>query len=78
MLPENNPTLVFLPGIGANHRLFKNQTAVFPNSYAADWIDTLPDEMLEQYAVRLADNIRTELEKLPPAPIIVCGVSLGE
>ena len=68
---------VFLPGLGANHRLFRHQTVVFPNSYAADWIDPLPDESLEQYAVRWAEMIRTELEKRPPAPVIVCGVSLG-
>jgi len=71
------PTLVFLPGLGANHRLFKNQTAAFPNSYAADWIDPLSAESLEQYAVRLAETIRTELAKRPSAPVIVCGVSLG-
>ena len=71
------PTLVFLPGLGADHRLFKHQTAAFPNSYAADWIDPLPDERLEQYAVRFAGEIRTELDKHPPAPIVVCGLSLG-
>jgi len=71
------PTLVFLPGIGANHRLFNNQTAVFPNSYAADWIDPLPAESLEGYSVRLAEAIRTELAMRPSGPIIVCGVSLG-
>ena len=71
------PTLIFLPGIGLDHRLFKYQTAVFPNSYAADWIDPLPGESLEQYAVRFAASIRTELNKRPPAPIVVCGLSLG-
>ena len=74
---NHTTTLVFLPGIGANHRLFKHQTAAFPNSYAADWIDPLPTESLEQYAVRLAEIIRTELTKRPSAPVIVCGVSLG-
>jgi pimeloyl-ACP methyl ester carboxylesterase len=74
---DEKPTLVFLPGLGANHRLFKYQTEAFPNSYAADWIDSLPDESLEQYAVRLADILRTELEKQSAAPIIVCGLSLG-
>jgi pimeloyl-ACP methyl ester carboxylesterase len=49
----------------------------FPNSYAADWIDSLPNESLEQYAVRWAEIIRSELEKRSLAPIIVCGVSLG-
>ena len=72
-----NPTLVFLPGVGADHRLFKYQTAAFPNSYAADWIDPLPDESLEQYAVRFAGAIRTELDKQPPTPVVVCGLSLG-
>ena len=74
---ERKPILVFLPGIGANHRLFRHQAEVFPNSHAADWIDPLPDELLEQYAVRLAETIRVELEQRQPAPIIVCGVSLG-
>ena len=77
LLESTQPILVFLPGIGANHRLFKHQVAAFPNSYAADWIDILSTESLEEYAVRLADAIRTELEKRPSAPVIVCGVSLG-
>jgi len=74
---EGKPAFVFLPGLGANHRLFKHQIAVFPNSYAADWIDPLPTESLEQYAARWAEVIRTELEKRSSAPVIVCGVSLG-
>ena len=74
---KNTITLVFLPGIGANHRLFKHQTAAFPNSYAADWIEPLPAESLEQYAVRWTEMIRAELEKRPSAPVVVCGVSLG-
>lgn len=74
-MTNHTATLVFLPGIGADHRLFKYQTAVFPNSYAADWIDPLPGESLEQYAVRFAEAIRGELGK--PGPVIVCGLSLG-
>jgi pimeloyl-ACP methyl ester carboxylesterase len=70
-------TLVFLPGIGADHRMYKFQTEAFPNSYAVDWIDPLPKETLEQYAVRLAESIRVELQKRPSAPIVVCGLSLG-
>ena len=71
------PTLVFLPGLGADHRLFKYQTAAFPNSYAADWIDPLPNESLEQYAVRFAGAVRAKLEVRPTAPVVVCGLSLG-
>jgi len=73
----NEPTLVFLPGMGADHRLFKHQTAAFPGSYAADWIDSLPNESLEQYAIRWAETIRTELKKRTTAPVVVCGLSLG-
>ena len=75
--PLIKPTLVFLPGIGLDHHLFKYQTAAFPNSYAADWIDPLPDESLEQYAVRFAGAIRAELDSRPSAPVVVCGLSLG-
>ncbi len=71
------PIFVFLPGLGADHRLFENQTAVFPNSCAIDWIDPLPKETLEEYAVRLAALIRVELDQRPPSPVIVCGLSLG-
>jgi len=71
------PTLVFLPGIGLDHRLFKHQTAAFPNSYAADWIEPLPNETLEHYAVRFAGVIRAELDKRPTASLVVCGLSLG-
>ena len=75
--PPLEPTLVFLPGLGADHRLFKYQMAAFPNSYAVDWIDPLKNESLEQYAVRLAGVIRLELGKQPPVPIVVCGLSFG-
>ena len=71
------PMLIFLPGLGADHRLFKHQTAAFSDSLAADWIDPLPDERLEQYAVRLAESIRAELDTRPLAPVVVCGLSLG-
>ena len=74
---DEKPTLVFLPGIGANRRLFRHQTAAFPNSCAADWIDPLPAESLEQYSVRLAETIRPELAKRQSTRVIVCGVSLG-
>ncbi len=70
-------TLVFLPGLGADHRLFQFQTAAFPNSLAVDWIDVLPKETLEEYAVRLAASIRGELDQRPPSSIVVCGLSLG-
>ena len=57
--------------------MFKYQTTAFPNSFAADWIDSLPNECLEKYAIRFAGAIRQELSNRPPTAIIVCGLSLG-
>ena len=71
------PTFVFLPGLGEDHRAFNYQTVAFPNSYAADWIDPLPDEPLEQYAIRFTESIRAELQQRSPSSMIVCGHSLG-
>ncbi|MDR1964231.1 MAG: alpha/beta hydrolase [Planctomycetaceae bacterium] len=69
------PRIIFLPGLGADHRLFKHQTAAFPNSVAIDWIDPEPNETLEDYAVRFADSLPKQLEQT--TPILVCGLSLG-
>lgn len=63
---------VFLPGLGADHRLFKFQSVAFPGSTAIDWIEPLPNERLEDYAVRLAESFPR-----PEGEIIVCGLSLG-
>lgn len=69
-------TLIFLPGLGADHQLFKHQTAAFSdgavNSVAVDWIEPKADETLEEYAERFASS----LPKFG-GPIIVCGLSLG-
>jgi pimeloyl-ACP methyl ester carboxylesterase len=72
IMQNSKITIVFLTGLGADHRLFKHQTAAFPDSVALDWIEPNPGEVLEDYAVRLADTL-LELQK----PIIVCGLSLG-
>lgn len=70
------PTLIFLPGLGADHRLFKYQTAAFSdgtvNSTAVDWIEPGAGETLEEYADRLADS----LPKVDGS-VVVCGLSLG-
>ncbi len=71
------PIFVFLPGLGDDHRLYKNQVAVFPNSIAVDWIAPMPLEKLEDYAVRFAQAIKEQLKDGPDAPVVVCGLSLG-
>jgi pimeloyl-ACP methyl ester carboxylesterase len=64
--------IIFLPGLGCDHRLFRYQTAAFPDSVAVDWIDPKPNELLEDYAVRLAETLPKSTE-----PVVVCGLSLG-
>jgi pimeloyl-ACP methyl ester carboxylesterase len=71
-------TLVFVPGIGADHRLFRYQTEFFFGSLAIDWIDPLSGESLEQYSVRLANYIRGQLPLgVESGSVVVCGLSLG-
>ncbi|MDR2114868.1 MAG: alpha/beta hydrolase, partial [Planctomycetaceae bacterium] len=70
--------IVFIPGLGADHRLFKYQTEYFPNSIAIDWIDPVSNETLEEYAVRMATMIRLKLPvETKNHDVVVCGLSLG-
>jgi len=56
------PTLVFLPGIGADHRMYKFQTEAFPNSYAVDWIDPLLSHLEKLENVNL-ERVADKLER---------------
>jgi pimeloyl-ACP methyl ester carboxylesterase len=70
--------LVFVPGLGADHRLFKYQSEYFWGSVAVDWIDPVSNETLEEYAVRMAAMIRTRLPVgTASRDIVICGLSLG-
>ena len=63
--------LIFLPGLGADHRLFAPQAGVFENLTVPPWIPPCRDESLQQYAARLAETIE------PKGPYVLGGVSLG-
>ncbi|MDR1478532.1 MAG: alpha/beta hydrolase [Planctomycetaceae bacterium] len=70
--------IVFVPGLGADHRLFKYQTEYFSGSVAVDWIDPLAGERLEEYAVRMAAMIRSKLPVgVGGEDVVICGLSLG-
>ncbi|MDR1485916.1 MAG: alpha/beta hydrolase [Planctomycetaceae bacterium] len=70
--------IVFVPGLGADYRLFKYQTEYFSGSVAVDWIDPVSGETLEAYAVRMAAMIRTKLPStIADNDIVICGLSLG-
>ncbi|MBI2837836.1 MAG: alpha/beta fold hydrolase [Acidobacteria bacterium] len=63
--------LIFLPGMGADERLFCFQRPDFANMEVLTWQPPHDGESLPQYAVRLA----SELTRDPPFALV--GVSLG-
>ncbi len=63
--------MFFIPGLGADKRLFHLQRKAFPQSMALDWIAPLENESLARYARRWAKRLR-----LQPGCILV-GVSFG-
>jgi pimeloyl-ACP methyl ester carboxylesterase len=64
--------IVFLPGLGADHRFFKYLLKKLPGSVCITWITPEPNEHLEHYAERLSQHLENTKET-----IIVCGVSFG-
>ena len=63
--------LILLPGLGADHRLFTPQAAVFDNLTIPPWIPPEHGESLQQYASRLAETIEHK------GPYVLGGISLG-
>ena len=73
----SNPlTLVLLPGLGADARLFDPQRVDFPDLISPPWLDPERGESLSAYASRMATRVR---DLLPPdhGPLILGGVSFG-
>jgi pimeloyl-ACP methyl ester carboxylesterase len=64
-------TLILLPGLGVDCRLFEPQRKDFPDLVCPTWPDPKPRESLESYAERLAALIpRTR-------PLLLGGISFG-
>jgi len=64
--------IYFISGLGADRRVFRN--LVFPTDFELmylDWIVPLPDELLEDYAIRLAAGIDHT------TPFYLIGLSMG-
>lgn len=70
------PTLVLIPGLGADHRLFDPQRREFPNLICPAWIEPGSGDSLATYSARMANQIRAVL---PPKDrtLILGGVSFG-
>jgi pimeloyl-ACP methyl ester carboxylesterase len=64
-------SLVMLPGMAADERLFEPQRRVFPRLLVPPWIEPLPCELLPAYAGRMARLVE------PSGPSLVGGASFG-
>lgn len=63
--------LYFIPGLGANYRLFEKQKQSGINFEVIEYIPSLKKESLHEYAARLAEGIQCKED------IILLGVSFG-
>jgi pimeloyl-ACP methyl ester carboxylesterase len=55
--PDMSPTIVLLPGLGADRRLFRWQCEAMPGIVVPPWPDPAPDDSLATFAKRLAASI---------------------
>ena len=54
-----DPTLILLPGMAADGRIFRHQRAALPGIRTPDWIEPHDREPLADYAQRFAQAITT-------------------
>ena len=66
----SDSSIVLLPGMGADDRLFKHQMQRFGNLVVPKWIPARKRESLSDYAKRMA-------EELPSDTVMIGGCSLG-
>jgi pimeloyl-ACP methyl ester carboxylesterase len=64
-------SLILLPGMGADARMFREQKKAFPQLIVPEWIAPRRSETLVQYALRFADAIK------PDKPFYLGGASFG-
>ena len=67
--------LIFLPGVGADGRLFEPQREAFPDLLVPDWLPPEPEESLPHYASRMAEAMKPLFTD--DGPILLGGVSFG-
>ncbi|MGH7243212.1 MAG: alpha/beta fold hydrolase [Phycisphaerales bacterium] len=75
-MEKTSPTLVLLPGLGADGRLFEPQRGDFPNLMSPAWLEPTRRESLASYADRMAECIQKALPS-DPRPFVLGGVSFG-
>ena len=69
---EPTPRLILFPGLAADARLFEPQRRAFPQLEVPPWLMPLPDESLQSYSKRMAQQITPD-----GRPLFIGGVSFG-
>ncbi len=65
-------SVIFLPGLGADARLFRAQKRRFPSLRVMRWLRPRQYESLPAYGRRMAERLREE-----PEPFVIGGASFG-
>lgn len=69
--------LIFIPGMGADKRIFEKQLEYFPDSAVLDWVPPRSGEKIGEFAKRMVENAIPDLACLPTDRFLICGYSLG-
>ncbi len=76
--------LIFIPGMGADRRIFKHQLEYFQNAVdpiwnvtVLNWVPTCSGECLKDFALRMIEKALPEIDPKPDDRFIICGFSLG-
>ncbi len=67
--------MIFLPGLGADRRIFEAQLAEFPEAEVPLWIPPTPEDNVRTYAKRLARSVADQSPG--DTPCMVVGLSFG-
>jgi len=65
------PRLILLPGLAADHRLYRREVAAIPGAEAPVWLEPRRGESLREYAARWGEKL--DLRE----PAVLAGLSMG-
>lgn len=67
---RSSPPIYLFPGISREYQIFQSLVLALPNTTMLTWLDPEPNETLQTYAQRIA-------EQIPASECVLAGVSFG-